>query len=469
MEARAFYSRVLHGDRHALQAHFTRGLFEREDTGELERLLCDTRLSSEHFSSARLLKNCTGHAEGLLVRGGHKEMDRALVATGVRVLCDAVRCAAGAPPAGDQSDLFDGRSTMLSALLHDDMTSFTTLHDAVQYACGTPGETPAPTADALASAAKSVLARVRANRSAASTETEEETQQCHQIVGEWLGRVRQNAYGIGTSKGSEDQSKARAVLETIGEPILSMVERLWAEGAHVMCVRQTGSHMYGLETPTSDRDYAVVFARAPEKLCASTEHKWEHELYESPKGVDVEVEGNLIEVRRVCEMAALGTPGVFELMSEGRPVAYESASWIALKRECAAETLNERTVSDYLGWLSSHIGWIEQGKFERGGARERKAFYHVLHKLWIVEQIARGAERIRVTMEGSERESVLRVRQGPFVEGDGEGSREALLQSVHMRLSAVRERLVRREWRLKESGDNAVFERFLVRLRKGQL
>jgi hypothetical protein len=107
--------------------------------------------------------------------------------------------------------------------------------------------------------------------------------------------------------------------------------------------------------------------------------------------------------------------------------------WQVLREKLRGHLVCERLVEQYLGWLQSTVHMIDSGKFSGNAARIRKTFYHVLHKLWALEELAAG-QCPTLRADGELRERILRIRKGPL---EGDISEALLTEEVHSRTRAI--------------------------------
>ena len=241
--------------------------------------------------------------------------------------------------------------------------------------------------------------------------------------------------------------------------VLSLTRLSGVRPHQVIAVAEAGSHMYRLCTPTSDVDYIIVYKEPTESIVSSCGSVKEHM---DSRGQKEEVEAAGYEVRQFCEMLLKGAVNIFELVFADN-IAYATEDWKRLV-EKKDLFLSEQVILQYQGYVKTHLGLIEGGK-HTGKPKERKLFYHVLHKLLSLESFVQGKPPV-IQCSSEQREYILKIRQGPL---EGDLSRDILLAAVRKRLDAVKKSLCLRDTRIREFGDYHFLQTWLLSVRGVQL
>ncbi|KAL5460428.1 hypothetical protein EMCRGX_G033875 [Ephydatia muelleri] len=277
---------------------------------------------------------------------------------------------------------------------------------------------------------------------------------------EWPAEIKQWLAGVRLSRTELTilPEPSDADLKKLTE-VLSLTRLSGVRPHQVIAVAEAGSHMYGLSTPTSDVDYIIVYKEPMESIISSCGSVKEHM---DSRGQKEEVEAAGYEARQFCEMLLKGAVNIFELVFADN-ITYATEDWKRLveKKELF---LSEQVILQYQGYVKTHLGLIEGGK-HTGKPKERKLFYHVLHKLLSLESFVQGKPPV-IHCSSEQREYILKIRQGPL---EGDLSRDVLLAAVRKRLDAVKTTLCLRDTRIREFGDYRFLQTWLLSVRGVQL
>jgi len=244
-------------------------------------------------------------------------------------------------------------------------------------------------------------------------------------------------------------------------------EELWATFRRAQNIRysslcyvaQTGSAMYGVATPQSDRDYSAVYLEPTRSLLAphlcDTGFQWAggsvQDHADMPFGSDKAgvVEMSARELGDFVVELFKGNPRNIELLFAPTPLV-SSQIWselVALRRSF----LTQRCVSQYLGFIADRLGKIEKkhAQFEGERVEPSKLLYHAYHKLLDLERVVRGQDPL-VLLPEEERDFVLGIRR-PMLQEEVAEHR----QNILVRIEAVKD-LMKSSTLAKEADFDAV-------------
>lgn len=137
-------------------------------------------------------------------------------------------------------------------------------------------------------------------------------------------------------------------------------------GARTIYATMAGSHLYGTTMPTSDIDIRGV-AIAPWDVVLGFTTEFEQATHEDGR-LDVVI----YDIRKFCRLAADGNPNVLELLFAPLDAKLVGSSAWAQLRDHRHDFLSRRLASKYLGYATSQLQKLYQGKSnsQRGQARQ---------------------------------------------------------------------------------------------------
>lgn len=186
---------------------------------------------------------------------------------------------------------------------------------------------------------------------------------------------------------------------------------------------QTGSYMYGLNLPSSDTDFTIVFLGDSQQLASRIQprtrfERHAHGAFGSDKQGEVEYSGT--ELGTFLVDLAKGNPRTMELLFTEKPHV-ASPAWLEL-RERRRAFLTIRCANQYLGFITDRM---RKAAAELKGAsvgecmlpsdalsRIGKLLYHAYHKVFELRRILAGGQPI-VALVGEEHKFVMTLRHSP--------------------------------------------------------
>ena len=216
--------------------------------------------------------------------------------------------------------------------------------------------------------------------------------------------------------------------------------------SQILMLTRCGSYSYGLNLPSSDTDYLIVFVTPSEQylsaFTASTETL-------ENRGKDVEIEFCAYELRLFIHQLLKGSIPIFELLLNDQ-LDYAAPLWGELRAN-RHKLVTEKLLVQFFGFIHEHLQPIRKGKYADDAKKRRKLFYQAFHKLGLLERLMEG-DIPPLRPQGEERDFIMRIRMGPL---EGELSEQNLLHIADKRLHKLNEDLLARESRFPEIGDRA--------------
>jgi len=226
----------------------------------------------------------------------------------------------------------------------------------------------------------------------------------------------------------------RKIQTTLGmQPALAVdaLESDWAERlaaawpckAGLIFMAHTGSFMYGLNLPSSDSDFSIVFLGDSQKLVSRIQPRtrFEHHVqgaFGSHKQGEIEYSGT--ELGPFLVDLAKGNARTVELLFTEKPHV-ASPAWLEL-RERRRTFLTVRCANQYFGFIkdrvcraATELEGVSAGVCSLPSDALRrigKLLYHAYHKVFELRRILAGGQPI-VELVGEEHRFVMNLRLSP--------------------------------------------------------
>ncbi|KAI6649530.1 hypothetical protein LOD99_6696 [Oopsacas minuta] len=225
---------------------------------------------------------------------------------------------------------------------------------------------------------------------------------------------------------------------------------------HILILTRCGSYSYGLNLPSSDTDYLIVFTTPAEEYLSSFSAP--EETIEK-RGKEVEIEFCAYELRLFIHQLLKGSIPIFELLLNDQ-LDYFTPLWEELRAN-RHKLVTEKLLVQFFGFIKDHLLPIRKGKYAEDAKKQQKLFYQAFHKLGLLETLMAG-EIPPLRPEGEARELIMRIRRGPL---EGELSKDRLFEIADKRLAKLDEDLISRKTRFPEIGDRDFLLKWSLKVR----
>jgi predicted nucleotidyltransferase len=227
----------------------------------------------------------------------------------------------------------------------------------------------------------------------------------------------------------------------------------------VLLWRLAGSHIYNLNIPDSDKDYAGVYVAnasdmlslspPPESKCSNENDKPDY---------------NAHEVLKFCHLLLKGNPSVIEsLFLKDEFVLFSMPQWWVLWQE-GRRFLSRAVVSSCIGYATSQLHKLSikhglEGLHTKGGQYNPKFGMHLIRLLEMAEEIIEGRFRSVFLEHGDPlRNFLMDVRSGKY-------SQREVAVAGNARLDRVIAKFDSPNCNLPRTGDRDFLNDWLLRLR----
>ena len=272
------------------------------------------------------------------------------------------------------------------------------------------------------------------------------------LLGDWLAELRRQDTLL-----SPPLSPAPARLQflsQVAEQVGGGMERL--DGSQILMLTRCGSFSYGLNLPSSDIDYLVVYTFPTQQylsFLSAPKESIEH------RGKEVEVEFCAYELRLFIEQLLKGSIPIFELLLNDE-LDYAAPFWEELRAN-RHKLVTEKLITQFFGFIRTHLKPIENGKYADDPKKERKLFYQAFHKLGLLSKLMCG-EIPPLRPSGEEKEFIMRIRKGPLA---GDLDKRRLLEIANSKYEKLSEDLTARDSRFPEIGDRKFLLQWSLKVR----
>ena len=224
----------------------------------------------------------------------------------------------------------------------------------------------------------------------------------------------------------------------------------------ILMLTRCGSYSYGLNLPSSDTDYLIVFTTPSDEYLSSFSAPVE--TLEN-RGKEVDIEFCAYELRLFIHQLLKGSIPIFELLLNDQ-LDYTTPLWEELRAN-RHKLVTEKLLVQFFGFIKDHLKPIRTGKYAEDAKKQQKLFYQAFHKLGILERLMAG-DIPPLRPEGEAREFIMRLRRGPL---EGNLSKEKLFELADGRIAKLNEDLVSRSSRFPEIGDRQFLLEWSLKVR----
>ena len=221
---------------------------------------------------------------------------------------------------------------------------------------------------------------------------------------------------------------------------------------HVVFAKVWGSRSHNLQLPTSDWDFAGVYATPLRKLVG---------LRPPPETWENKVEPHTVfhEIGKFAKLLLIGNPGILEMLFTDH-LCVETPEWQILKAE-RRRFLTATAVGQYLGYANGQMKRLEKhegqaGLHTKGGEYSEKWAYHITRLIHDALNIAQGGEPAIWIESGSQlHDTIMQIRRNEWT-----------WQQVRDYISNLMERIAAmKPFNLPETGDENVLNDWLLKVR----